>query len=144
MHCQYNITLRRIAMYLHITYNIGLIFYDGKFLQARVSEDDVQLLSSQMLWPLLHVFVVAKHHPHYDHFCALISGEKQPIKEYASSDIHDDCCVCHAHHREAKQHQSDPEYIRTRKRGIKAHSTIQHIHFGMPHYLLNRKNNSIP
>ena len=103
-------------MYLHTTNNIGLIFCDGKFLQARLSEDDVHLLSSQMLWPFV-VFVVAKYQPHYDHFCALISGEKQFIKEHASSDIHDDCCICHAHHRKAKRHQSHPEHIPTWKRG---------------------------
>ena len=61
--------------------------------------------------------VCGKHQPHYNHFCALTGGEKRFIKEHASSDTHDDCCICHAHHREVKRHQSDPKYIPTWKRG---------------------------
>ena len=39
------------------------------------------------------------------------------MKQHASSDIPEDSCICRAHRREAKRHQSDPEYIPIWKKG---------------------------
>ena len=69
-------------------------------------------------------FVGGKQQPRYDHFCALTNGEKWFMKQHASSDIPEDSCICCAHRREAKRHQSDPEY---RRREIKGQSMLQHV-----------------
>ena len=77
--------------------------------------------------------VMSSYHRHracgcYDHFCALSSGDKWFIKQH-DSDIPEDSCLCRAHRMEAKQHQCDPEYIPTWKKGIKGHSILQDVLF---------------
>ena len=59
-------------------------------------------------------FLWGNQQPRYDHFCILTNGEQRFIKMHSSirnDTLLDDSCRCRTHWREAKQHQSDPEYI---------------------------------
>ena len=98
-------------MYLYITHNVGLM--------ASSSKPGCPKAMSTYHWGRHYGpnFVCGKQQPRFDHFCALTNGEKWFLKQHASSDIPEDSCRCDAHHRETKQHQSDPEHIPIRKKG---------------------------
>ena len=58
-------------------------------------------------------FICGNRQPRYDHFGALSCWEQRFIHQHFGRDIPGDGCMCRAHHKEARRHKCNPEYVPT-------------------------------